>query len=251
MRRNISKYMFVMLCCLLSGSVHAQDNKTLFQTANSYYQNKQYEEAEKMYLLVVQKDSRNANAYYNLGNTYFHQKNYAYAVWNYEKALKLEPDNKYILHNIEETNNKLFSKLEFSKAFFVTQQLKHVVHTKSSKGWSWLLLLTLWPGVICLCIHFFTTNKALYRIGLVFLFASIVFAGFTYSAYTSEHRQDYAIILTPNAYLKSAPVESMNAATAVQTGTKVQIIDTDKNWMKVKLPNDKTGWIETSNLGLI
>ena len=54
-----------------------------------------------------------------------------------------------------------------------------------------------------------------------------------------------------NAFLKSAPVESMNAATAIQSGLKVEVIDTDKNWLKVKLPNDKTGWIEKNNLELI
>ena len=30
-----------------------------------------------------------------------------------------------------------------------------------------------------------------------------------------------------------------------------KIIDTDKNWLKIKLPNDKTGWIEKNNLELI
>jgi uncharacterized protein YgiM (DUF1202 family) len=54
-----------------------------------------------------------------------------------------------------------------------------------------------------------------------------------------------------NAFIKSAPVETMNAAQAVQPGLKVEIIDTDKNWLKVKLPNDKTGWIQKSNLELI
>ena len=90
----------------------AQDSKSIFQTANTYYQNKQYDEAAKMYLLLIKKDKKNANAYYNLGNTYFHLKQYTNAVLYYEKAKKLEPENKYINHNIQLTNNKLFSKIE-------------------------------------------------------------------------------------------------------------------------------------------
>jgi len=251
MKSNIGKYLILIACYTSCLKMQAQDNKTLFQTANSYYQNKQYGEAEKIYLLLVQKDAQNINAYYNLGNTYFHQNQYAYAIWSYEKALKLQPDNKYILHNIEETNNKLFSKVEFSKAFFVTQQLKQMAHRRSSSGWSMLMLLTLWLGVLLYCIHFFTTNRTAYRMGLITLIISMLFAGFTYNAFRREHDTDYAIVLQPNAYLKSAPVESLNTATALQTGIKVQIIDTDKDWMKVKLPNDKIGWIEKSRLGLI
>lgn len=54
-----------------------------------------------------------------------------------------------------------------------------------------------------------------------------------------------------NAYMKTAPVESMNAATAVQAGLKIEIIDSDKNWKKIKLPNGKMGWIEISQIEFI
>jgi uncharacterized protein YgiM (DUF1202 family) len=43
----------------------------------------------------------------------------------------------------------------------------------------------------------------------------------------------------------------MNAATAIQLGLKVEILDTDKNWRKIKLPNGKTGWIEISQIEFI
>ena len=43
----------------------------------------------------------------------------------------------------------------------------------------------------------------------------------------------------------------MNAATAILAGTKVEILDIDKNWRKIKLPNDKIGWIENSFLKVI
>ena len=246
------KYIVLFGYWLLAlGYTKAQDSKSLFQTANSYYQNKQYEEAEKMYTLLLKKDKNNANAYYNLGNTYYHLKNYTNAILNYEKAKKLQPDNKYVAHNIELTNNKQFSKIEFSKEFFVTKQLKNVVHTRSSGSWSVFMLIALWISITAFCIHFFTTNKFLYRTGVLFFMATIIFSGFTYSSFKSEHQHNFAIVMQTNAFIKSAPVESMNAAQAVQTGIKVEIIDTDKNWLKIKLPNDKTGWIEKSSVEMI
>ena len=80
---KVIKYIVLFGYWLLAlGYTKAQDSKSLFQTANSYYQNKQYEEAEKMYTLLLKKDKNNANAYYNLGNTYYHLKNYPSAVLN-------------------------------------------------------------------------------------------------------------------------------------------------------------------------
>ena len=90
-----------------------------------------------------------------------------------------------------------------------------------------------------------------FRVGFLACLASMVFAYFTYSSYKTEHQHNFAIVMQNNAFMKSAPVESMNAATAVQAGLKVEILDSDKNWLKIKLPNDKTGWIETSQVELI
>jgi tetratricopeptide (TPR) repeat protein len=236
---------------LLVTFAHAQDSKSLFQTANEYYKTKQYEEAEKMYLLLLKKDKQNANAFYNLGNTYYHLKQYSNAVLYYEKAKKIQPDDKKIQHNIELTNNKLFSKIEFSKEFFVTKQIKETVKSKPSKSWSIFMFIALWLGVILMCVHFFFSNKTLYRIGMLACLLSILFAYFTYSAFELEHQNNFAIIMQQNAYMKTAPVESMNAATAVQVGLKVEIIDSDKNWRKIKLPNGKTGWIEISQIEFI
>ncbi len=251
MKSQKLKYLLLITFYLLLGAANAQDSKSLFQTANSYYQNKQYDEAEKMYLLLLKKDKNNANAHFNLGNTYFHLQQYAEAVLNFEKAKKLQPDNKTIQHNIDLTNNKLFSKIEFSKEFFVTKQIKNSVQAKSSKSWSTYMLFALWFGIILMCIYFFTTNKFAFRIGLVASLCSLLFAYFTYTAFKNEHQQNFAIVMQQNAYIKSAPVESMNAATAVQTGIKVEVIDNDKNWRKVKLPNGKMGWIELTQIDLI
>ncbi len=236
---------------LFPDSIKAQDSKSIFQTANTYYQNKQYQEAEKMYSLLIKKDKNNANAYYNLGNTYYHLKQFPNAIYNYEKARKLDPDNKYTNHNIELTNNKLFSKIEFSKEFFVAKEIKSVVHTKSSKSWSILMLAMLWIGTFLLFIHFLVPHKLLYRIGILSSMCAIVLAFITFFANKNEQEQNFAIIIQKNAFMKSAPVESMNAATIIQTGLKVEIIDSDKNWRKIKLPNDKTGWIEISQIELI
>lgn len=252
MKNNTIKWIFLLCFWLVAlNSANASDSKSLFQTANTYYKNKQYEEAEKIYTLLIKQDKKNANAYYNLGNTNYHLKHYVYAVLYYEKAKKLQPDNKYITRNLELTNNKLFSKIEFSKEFFVTKQLKNIAHTQTSRKWSIWMLAALWIGAIVLCIHFFTGNKYLFRLGALACIASISLSFFTYAAYKSEHQQNYAIVIEQNAYMKSTPVETMNAAQAVLAGLKVEIIDTDKNWWKIKLPNDKTGWIKRSSLELI
>lgn len=251
---NYQKIKYIFLFCLMCfalGRLSAQDSKSLFQTANSYYQNKQFDEAEKMYNLLLLKDKNNANAYYNLGNTYYHLKQYPNAILNYEKAKKIQPDNKYINRNIELTNNKLFSKIEFSKEFFIAKELKNVAHTKSSATWSYFLLVALWLSALSFCIYFFNSKNSLFRIGSIALLFTFFFSYLTYSAYQSEQQHNYAIVLQQNAYLQKSPVENTDTTQFIQAGLKVRIIDDDKNWVKVKLPNDKIGWLQKNSIALI
>lgn len=246
-----SKYILLVFFYLIFGFTKAQNNISLFQTANKYYQNKQYEEAEKMYLLLLKKENNNANANYNLGNTYFHLKQYTNAILYYEKAKKIEPDNKQIQHNIDLTNNKLFSKIEFSKTFFVTKKIKGFAHTKSADTWSIYLLVSLWIGIVLICIHFLKNKQMAFNIGATTLLFAMLFAYFTYTTYKSEQLQDFAIVMTNDATLNKMPVANIGNTDSIQSGTKVQIIDSDKSWLKIKLPNDKIGWISIDKIARI
>lgn len=229
----------------------AADAKSLFTSANKYYQNKQYEEAEKMYLLILQQDMKNGHVLYNLGNTYYHLKKYPEAVLYYERAKKRMPDDKAVNQNIQQTNNKLFSKMEFSKEFFVTKWVKSSVYEKSAFTWSVWMLILLWVGVLLLSLYFYTINRRYLRLGVFSLCITLLLAFFTRLAFTREQQKEFAIVMQENAFMKKAPVESMNAADSIPPGIKVQIVDTDKNWFKIRQSNGKEGWIDSRSVELI
>lgn len=243
--------MIAFFFCGFNFAAFAQNAKSYFEDGNHYYKSKQYEEAVKMYELVLKNDKHNVNALYNLGNAYYHLQRFPDAILYYEKARKIEPDNKYILQNITLTNNKLFTKMEFSKEFFVTQKIKNVANSKSSDTWSIYMLVLFWLGVITVCLHFFFNKPTLFKIGIFSILCSLLFAFFTYRSFEKEQIQEYAIVMQTDAQLKSKPVDDNAIATMLQAGTKVQIVDSDKNWYKVKLPNDKTGWIKNNAIELI
>ena len=237
-------YILTTFYLLLFSLVKAQNVSSIFQTANTLYKNKQYELAETRYLEVVKNDKKNVNALYNLANTYFHLNQYANAILYYEKAKKLAPTDANIEHNLKLVNNKEFAKIEFSREFFMIKWLKSIVNYNTSHNWCVLFLVFLWVGILSIVFTFFKKNKFISKIGMFAFLTSIIFAWFTFKSYQNENTNNFAIITEANAFYKSKPVETMNAATAIIAGTKVEILDTDKNWIKIKLPNDKTGWIE-------
>lgn len=242
---------WMSILLLFPAALKAADAKSLFSSANKYYQNKQYEEAEKMYLLILQQDKKNVHVLYNLGNTYYHLKRYPEAVLYYERARKWMPDDKSVNQNIQLTNNKLFSKMEFSKEFFVTKWVKGSVYEKSASTWSVWMLIMLWAGVLLVCLYFYTTQRRYLQSGIFALCMTLLLAFFTRLAYNREQQKEFAIVMQENAFMKKAPVESMNAADSIPPGIKVQIVDTDKNWFKIRQSNGKEGWIDSRSVELI
>ncbi len=239
------RFMACMLFCgMLTGKSFAQDAETFYKTGNTYYTNRQFEEAEKNYLLSVQKEEKNVNALYNLGNTYYHLKKYPLAVLYYEKALKYAPGDKKIQHNIHYTNNLLFNKMTFSDEFFMSRWCTSFIHMTSAKQWTINVIILLWLGAALCLLYFFSGRKIFIRTGsIAFIIAAIcMYAG--YKTYHAENNYLTAIITAQDAAVKKEPTGNSGMETSVAAGTKVDILDMDKDWMKIKLPDGKSGWIE-------
>ena len=109
------KKLFFFLCMLSSTIFVAQTStKALFDNANLLYKDGKFEEAIKMYKEIEAKDSISSALYYNLGNSYYKLNKVAPTIYNYEKALLLDPLNKDAETNLEfarrMTIDNIFSK---------------------------------------------------------------------------------------------------------------------------------------------
>jgi len=65
--------------------------KKLFFTADELIKKEKAEEAEKIFIEIISLDHKNIEAYKKLGNLYFEQKNYDYAIETLQYILKLNP----------------------------------------------------------------------------------------------------------------------------------------------------------------
>lgn len=91
-------YRFAAAICLLwIGSVgfsFADDNSMqYYQTGNTFYSQKNYDQAIRYYEAAVQMNPKLWQAYQGLGNCYYAKGDKTEALKNYEKCLDLNPDN--------------------------------------------------------------------------------------------------------------------------------------------------------------
>lgn len=88
-KRN-KKVVAIMLTLLMSTTIQAQTDRLLVRHGNKQFRLGNYAEAEVSYRKAVEKNPRNAQAIYNLGNALLGQRKDSAAVSQFEQAAKLE-----------------------------------------------------------------------------------------------------------------------------------------------------------------
>ena len=112
-----------IILLFVSQIVLAQSAEELFQKANEQYKLEQYEEAVKTYEQIEALNLTSSELYYNIGNCYYKQNKIAAAIYNYEKALLIDPLNedaennlvfarRSTIDNIEELPKSVMQKLD-------------------------------------------------------------------------------------------------------------------------------------------
>ena len=96
------------------------------------------------------------------------------------------------------------------------------------------------------------------RVQRLMFSASLLFGLLTlFSAYIliirvqeqKEHRE--AILLNPSVTVLSAPDENSTDVFVLHEGVKVHLNEQRGKWVKISLPDGKTGWMKSDALGII
>ena len=74
--------------------------QTAFDKGNNLYQKGNYQEAITAYKSVVNSGQQSAELYFNLGNCFYKLNKVAPAIYNFEKALLLNPNDTEIQNNL-------------------------------------------------------------------------------------------------------------------------------------------------------
>lgn len=92
-----------VILLLLAVGVHAQNDRDFVRRGNQQFRAGKYAEAEVDYRKALERNAKNPQAYYNLGNVLMAQKKDSAAIEQFQQAAKLETNQRrrsYAFHNI-------------------------------------------------------------------------------------------------------------------------------------------------------
>ena len=238
------KKIIIILSILLNLISTAQES--LFLQGNEAYANEKYSTAISFYDSILSNGIESSELFYNLGNCYYKTQNWANAIWHYEKALKLNPNNQNASHNLELAKIKTIDQIEALPDLFYKKWWDDLVSLSSTKKWQIFAILSIWITLIINLFSRFTNFKKKYLLRFFNLLTLILFS-INYSSYQENYRTNNAIIFSSSVAVNSAPTNKSTSLFSLHSGTKVEMIDEIGNWVNIKIANGNSGWIQKSN----
>lgn len=223
------------------------DATALFKKGNDLYQKSKYKDAAAAYQKMVDDGYHSSALYFNLGNAYYKTGDIAPALLYYEKARKLSPGDEDIRVNIQFANSKTADKIEEPGEFFISKWWHGFILAFPADTLAVLSVLLFLAASGLLILYRFTGSvgikKASFYSAIVLLILGMgaVFIAGRQARYFEAHHE--AIIFTPSVTVKSAPVDSSKVVFVLHEGTKVNILESNSKWVKIRLANGNEGWI--------
>lgn len=230
----------------------ASDLDTLMQRANQLYQDKLYEDAIENYEQVLEQGYSSTALFYNLGNAYYRSGQLGFSILNYERGLKLDPDNTDLLYNLQIVKARTVDRIKEVPQIFVIEWWVSIITLFSAFTWQIILVMFYLILIVSITIFFITKSGKVQRysiysatIGLigVILFTIILFANIR-----RETSKDFAIITKNTVAAKQSPNDSSNDLFVIHEGLKVAIINEFNDWVEIELFDGNVGWLPKTTL---
>ena len=233
------------------GHAFAQSPEQVFDRANQLYQQNKFAEARDAYESVVRNGFLSGELYYNLGNAYYKTGDVGKAILNYERALRLMPNDDDLKHNLQLANLMITDKIEATPRLFLWDYWDGIKGAWSLLTLTWICyaVCTLLIGSICVVI--LARTYQIRRLGLfggsVSTAVLILFIILLIGKIGEVNRTDTAVVTAKITTVKNSPDAKSSDAFVLHSGVKLTITDSVNEWVKIRLSDGKVGWMEKND----
>ncbi len=241
----------ILLLLIIGAPVLAQ-NTSLFEKANEAYNTGKYEVAINSYESILKNGEESAEVYYNLANAHYKLNHIAPSIYNYEKALLLDPADKTIKNNLEFANKMVLDEIKEVPKVGLSNMITNAINGFSFNTWAWIAIIcAALFGVFFLLYYFSIASKwkrSFFTTSIFALLISSISLIFAFVAKNAIVNANYAIVFTEEVSVRNEPNQRGTELFLLHEGTKVEVLNTFQDWIQLELANGTTGWTNKSAL---
>jgi tetratricopeptide (TPR) repeat protein len=247
------KIIIYIIQILWVGTLQAE--VALYEQANQAYESGDYVRADSLYTALLAEKGPSAEVYYNLGNACYKQQLWARAIINYERCLQLNRRMDDAAYNLDLSQAHIRDQIEPIKLSLISILWRDVCGWLGASTWALIAVIFSWLTLCGVALYLFAAGLRMRRLGLLTIFAgvglSMALLAITLTANYIERNEHYGIIMAPSVILKSEPSESSTNLFILHEGLKMRLIQTDGDWVRVRMPDGNNGWMPVDALEMI
>lgn len=233
-----------------ANNMFAKNPESLFLKANNAYSENEFETAIHLYDSILDKEFISAELYYNLGNSHFKMQNLGLAILYFEKAIKIDPKNQDIKHNLEFCNNLILDKYKAQTINPITEVL---YQNQSPNRYALIASALFFITILLAFIYIFKSfnSKIFFSLFTLLFTIGTIFSILGYQQHKFNTNNTFGIITSTIVNVKSEPNLSAKKSFILHEGSKIELLESNNEWTKINFDSDKIGWIQNVNFKAI
>ena len=149
-------------------SVFFQSNDQIFESANNYYSNGDYNSAINLYLQIIDSGYESHSLYFNLGNSFYKLNNIAESNYYFEMAKKLSPNDSDTSINLSFAQNMRIDKIEKLPISQLESIRDSIIKLFSVNTWRIIFLIFIWLLCISIILYIYYADPFKKKLFLIF-----------------------------------------------------------------------------------
>ncbi|MGB2706339.1 MAG: tetratricopeptide repeat protein [Candidatus Omnitrophota bacterium] len=241
--------LLIILCFLIPAALaFSASEKDIFRSASDFYEKGDYKAAIKEYKRILDMGYESGNLYYNLGNSYFKDGRPGKAVLNYKRAENLMPRDGDLESNYKHVLSLLEHAPPAKPKILPLRLFDRLVLSFTVNELAIFLSFAFFLSIAMVLIHLYLNRIKRYFLAVLAGILILFTLGASLAASKLSRIGREAVIVSEGADSKFEPFERATTHFKLYEGATIFILDSKPPWCKVKRPDGKIGWVESSAL---
>ncbi len=222
--------------------------KEVYQRGMDAYANEQWSLAIQEFESILWSGYEAELLHYNLGNAYYRAGHVAGAVWAYEKALILNPNDTDARYNLALANLRVKDRIELPEIPFYIRLYRGIRESFTPGEWMrWVSIVLFLMGLLYVLSRFFQRPWLGWLVVPGTAAAAILFL-IALDSITTTSRTREGVIYGEQVTVTSAPSQRATQLFELHEGLKVAIVEQSDDWYQIELLDGKSGWLSADQL---
>jgi tetratricopeptide (TPR) repeat protein len=223
-----------------------------WKRGNDAYLHGDYDAAVAAYEELDREDVVSPDLFFNLGDAYFKKGALGPAIWAFERAAALDPDDDDIRFNLEQAR-KLAARQARDKIEGEDRDPLWIraVTSLSPSVETWVFLV-LYLGFFALLFarrRASDDTRPALGAGAAILAAMTLVAGGAVAGRVILERVPFGVVLPDALAVKEGADVNYKTGFEVHAGLRVRLLERDQDWLRIRLANGLEGWVRSKDVG--